>query len=175
MCKLELAGLDVLRMDTSKSSCSGANRPLMVRAGGLLPEFVLLTVSPPADLLLDLLIPPIAAAVAEGTGLGLPRGKFLFMSSLRLSPLPDFLRGDTKCGEADAGNVGEGALSMPDADVTGIAAAELNLGDAPPESGLLLLLAAAVAGESRVDESEILRMRGVDDERGTGSGPEEER
>ncbi len=49
------------------------------------------------------------------------------MSSLRLSPLPDFLRGEAKWGEADAGNVGEGALSMPDADVTGTAAAEVNL------------------------------------------------
>ncbi len=62
-------------------------------------------------------------------------------------------------GDAEAGIVGESALSMPDAEVAGI---EDGTGEGgPDENGLLL------DGSKR--PSEILRILGVEEERGTGS------
>lgn len=90
------------------------------------------------------------------------------MSSCRLSPLPDFLSGveGAWIGDAAVGMVGEGALSMPEAEVVGIDDGA-NVGEAEYEKGLWL------DGGRR--PSEFLRMRGVDEERGTGSEPDEAR
>lgn len=67
----------------------------------------------------------------------------MFISLFRLVPLPVFLRVDKE---------GEGALSMPDAEVIGAGTRE-----------------EAVMVDGSVRPSESSRMRGAEQERGTGS------
>lgn len=73
-------------------------------------------------------------------------GRVLLIKSLRLVPLPDFRN------PKGVEKTGEGALSMPDAEVVGCKAGEV-----------------AVLDEGGMRASELLRMRGVEDARETGS------
>lgn len=93
-------------------------------------------------------LPVIDRLLAREKGLTLRlapvlRGNVLLINSLRLVPLPVFLKVE---------KVGEGALSMPDAEVVGARIGE-----------------EAVLTEGGMRPSELLRMRGVEEERGTGS------
>lgn len=161
------AGLSVRR--TAPLSSSVPNSPMTVRggrygldrpeAGAELP-LVVASWSSATDLLRDL---RSGLAVLP---LPLPRGRLLLVSSCKLSPLPDFLSGVeavAMTGDTEVGKVGDGALSIPDAEVVGIDEGVY----VDEEKGLLV--------DGGIRPSEFLRIRGVDEERGTGSEPDDER
>lgn len=96
-----------------------------------------------------------------GTGLWALRGRLLFISSRRLRPLSDFrsVLPVAYEGEVEATTAGEGALSMPDAEVAGI------------EPVATRGEAAALAAENGLLLAAPARLCGVDADRAMGSKP----